>query len=100
MSHLQGGRTMLATSRLLQRLFRSSPTLHTLVLLALTMPLVWRGEAAAAPKAYVGLFKDNAIAVLDPDTNRVQGAIPVPQGPHGSVLRPYGRPGYGSMADG
>src|SRR4030095_1212368 len=94
MSHLQGGRTMLATSRLLQRLFRSSPTLHTLVLLAITMPLVWRGEAAAAPKAYVGLFKDNAIAVLDTDTNRVQGTIPVPQGPHGIVITPDGRKVY------
>jgi YVTN family beta-propeller protein len=85
---------MLATSRLLQRLFRSSPTLHTLVLLAITMPLVWRGEAAAAPKAYVGLFKDNAIAVLDTDTNRVQGTIPVPQGPHGIVITPDGRKVY------
>jgi YVTN family beta-propeller protein len=85
---------MLATSRLLQRLIRSSPTLHTLVLLAITMPLVWRGEAAPAPKAYVGLFKDNAIAVLDTDTNRVQGTIPVPQGPHGIVITPDGRKVY------
>src|SRR4029434_9205935 len=94
MSPLQGRRTMLATSRLLQRLFRSSPTLHTLVLLAITMPLVWRGEAAAAPKAYVGLFKDNAIAVLDTGTNHVQGTIPVPQGPHGIVITPDGRKVY------
>jgi YVTN family beta-propeller protein len=85
---------MLATSRLLQRFFHSTPTLRTLVLLAITMPLAWLAEAAAAPKAYVGLFKDNAIAVLDTGTNRVQGTIPVPQGPHGIVITPDGRKVY------
>jgi len=58
------------------------------------MPLTWLAEAAAAPKAYVGLFKDNAIAVLDTGTNRVQGTIPVPQGPHGIVITPDGRKVY------
>src|SRR4029450_10479152 len=93
---LSGGRTMLATSRLLQRFFPSTPALRTCVLLAITMPLAWLAEAAAAPKAYVGLFKDNAIAVLDTGTNRVQGTIPVPQGPHGIVITPDGRKVYGS----
>jgi YVTN family beta-propeller protein len=64
------------------------------VLLALTMPLAWLTEAMAAPKAYVGLFKDNAIAVLDTGTNRLQGTIPVPQGPHGIVMTPDGRKVY------
>jgi YVTN family beta-propeller protein len=64
------------------------------VLLAIAMPLAWLAEAAAAPKAYVGLFKDNAIAVLDTGTNRVQGTIPVPQGPHGIVITPDGRKVY------
>jgi YVTN family beta-propeller protein len=85
---------MLATSRRLQRFFPSTPALRTCVLLAITMPLAWLAEAAAAPKAYVGLFKDNAIAVLDTGTNRVQGTIPVPQGPHGIVITPDGRKVY------
>ena len=85
---------MLATSRRLQRFFHSTPALHTFVLLAITIPLAWLAEAAAAPKAYIGLFKDNAIAVLDTSTNRVQGTIPVPQGPHGIVITPDGRKVY------
>jgi YVTN family beta-propeller protein len=64
------------------------------VLLAITMPLAWLAEAAAAPKAYIGLFKDNALAVLDTGTNRVKETIPVPQGPHGLVMTPDGRKVY------
>jgi YVTN family beta-propeller protein len=64
------------------------------MLLAIGMPMAWLAEAAAAPKAYVGLFKDNTIAVLDTGTNRVQGTIPVPQGPHGIVITPDGRKVY------
>src|SRR5215831_9305340 len=85
---------MLATSRRLQRLLHSTPALRTLMLLAIVMPLPWLAEAAAAPKAYVGLFKDNAIAVLDTGSKRVQGTIPVPQGPHGIVITPDGRKVY------
>src|SRR5499427_8837792 len=85
---------MMALSRRLRKFFHSTPTGCTLVLLAITMPLPWLAEAAAAPKAYVGLFKDNAIAVLDTGTNRVQGTIPVPQGPHGIVIIPDGRKVY------
>jgi YVTN family beta-propeller protein len=47
--------------------------------------------AAGAPKAYVGLFKDNAVAVLDTSTNSVLSTIPVPTGPHGLVVTPDGR---------
>src|SRR5215510_16456167 len=68
--------------------------LLTLVLLAVCMPMGWLAEAGAAPKVYVGLFKDNAIAVLDTGTNRLQGTIPVPQGPHGLVITPDGRKVY------
>ena len=51
--------------------------------------------ASIAPiKAYVGLFKDNAVAVLDTDTNRVIKTIPVPAGPHGLVITPDGRRVY------
>src|SRR5262245_52133182 len=85
---------MLATSRRLQWLLRSTPAFRALVLLAVAMPLTWLAEAAAAPKVYVGLFKDNAIAVLDTGTHRVQATIPVPQGPHGIVITPDGRKVY------
>ncbi len=50
--------------------------------------------ATAAPKAYVGLFKDNAVAVLDTGENRVLRTIPVPPGPHGVVVTPDGRKVY------
>src|SRR4029077_15165159 len=46
---------------------------------------------SAAPKAYVGLFQDNAVAVLDTSTNEVLSTIPVPPGPHGVVITPDGR---------
>jgi YVTN family beta-propeller protein len=41
-------------------------------------------------KAYVGLFGDNAVAVIDTGTNRVIRTIPVPPGPHGLVVTPDG----------
>src|ERR1700681_3438694 len=46
---------------------------------------------SAAPKAYVGLFKDNAVAVLDTSTNQVLSTIPVTAGLHGIVITPAGR---------
>jgi len=45
-------------------------------------------------KAYVGLFKDNAVAVLDTGTNHVIKTIAVPAGPHGMVITPDGRVVY------
>jgi YVTN family beta-propeller protein len=51
-------------------------------------------QASAAPKAYVGLFKDNAVAVLDTATRQVLTTIPVPAGPHGVVITPDGRKVY------
>ena len=50
--------------------------------------------AAGAPKAYVGLFKDDAVAVLDTGQNKVLATIPVPKGPHGLVVTPDGRKVY------
>jgi YVTN family beta-propeller protein len=44
-----------------------------------------------SPKAYIGLFKDNAVAVLDTGTNKVIKTIPVPTGPHGMVVTSDGR---------
>src|SRR6266852_7450987 len=52
---------------------------------------VW---AAGAPKAYVGLFKDDAVAVIDTGQNKVVGTISVPKGPHGLVVTPDGRKVY------
>src|SRR5262252_2614495 len=48
-------------------------------------------QSASAPKAYVGLFNDNAVAVLDTGTNQILSTIPVPTGPHGIVITPDGR---------
>src|SRR5712692_2412281 len=113
MSHLQGGRIIMATSRLLQwffllamctplaRLAVAAPPVPTTrgatTSVAQTTPGVTPAghlAAAAVPKVYIGLFKENAIAVLDTGTNRVRGTIPVPQGPHGMVITPDGRKVY------
>ena len=52
--------------------------------------------SAGSPKAYIGLFKDNAIAVFDTGANRLLGTIPIPAGPHGLVVTPDGRTVYAS----
>ena len=49
---------------------------------------------AAGPKVYVGLFKDDAVAVIDTAQNKVVSTIPVPKGPHGLVITPDGRKVY------
>jgi YVTN family beta-propeller protein len=49
------------------------------------------GLAAAAPKAYVGNFKDNTVSVIDTGTRKVLGTIPVAAGPHGMAMTPDGR---------
>ena len=49
---------------------------------------------ATGAKAYVGLFKDDAVAVIDVTQNRVLSTIPVPKGPHGLVITPDGRKVY------
>src|SRR2546426_791032 len=45
---------------------------------------------AAGPKAYGGLFKDDAVAVIDTTTDRVVGQIAVPQ-VHNATIAPDGR---------
>jgi YVTN family beta-propeller protein len=63
--------------------------------LALEVALAaWASPSPAGPKLYVGLFKDNAVAVVDTETNRVLATIPVPRGPHGLVVTPDGRKLY------
>jgi YVTN family beta-propeller protein len=52
------------------------------------------GPGAVGPKAYVGLFGDNAVAVVDTAANRVIKTIPVPAGPHGVVITPDGAKVY------
>jgi YVTN family beta-propeller protein len=49
---------------------------------------------AGAPKAYVGLFKDDAVAVVDTVQHKVLTTISVPKGPHGLVMTPDGRKVY------
>ncbi len=66
----------------------------TLALAAQTAPAPLMASAVNAPKIYVGLFKDNAVAVLDSGTRRVLSTIPVPPGPHGLVVTPDGRKAY------
>lgn len=63
--------------------------------LALTVGLGGTGASlAAGPKIYVGLFKDDAVAVIDTAQNRVITTIAVPNGPHGLVITPDGRKVY------
>jgi YVTN family beta-propeller protein len=50
----------------------------------------------AAPKAYVGLFGDNAITVIDTAKNQITKTIPIPTGPHGLVITPDGKWVYAS----
>ena len=58
----------------------------TLTLLSAT-PAV---AQSAAPKAYIGLFKDDAVAVFDTASEQVAKTIQVPSGPHGIVVTPDG----------
>jgi YVTN family beta-propeller protein len=51
-------------------------------------------SAVGAPKAYVGVFKDDTVAVIDTAQNKVTGTIAVPKGPHGLVITPDGRKVY------
>lgn len=46
---------------------------------------------AAAPKAYVGNFKDSTVSVIDTGTERVVATVPVAAGPDGIVVAPGGR---------
>jgi YVTN family beta-propeller protein len=54
-----------------------------------TVPVGFPG-ATGAPKAYVALYNESGVAVLDTGTNRLLGFIPVPPGPHGLAVTPDG----------
>jgi YVTN family beta-propeller protein len=55
--------------------------------------------AMAAPKAYIGLYGTNEIAVLDTATGRVLRTIKVPAGPEAVIATPNGRRVYVSSED-
>lgn len=60
---------------------------------------VARAAAPAMPggtKGYVGVFKDNTVAVFDTSTNGILRTIPIPTGPHGLVITPDGQTVYAS----
>ncbi len=69
-------------------------TLGAFLLLFASLQTAGAAGAAQRAKAYVGVFKDNAVAVLDTGTDRVLKTIPVPPGPHGIVATPDGRKVY------
>jgi YVTN family beta-propeller protein len=71
----------------------------TLILWVLALMGAWvvgtgSFAAAGAAKAYVGLFKDDAVAIVDTAQNKVLGTISVAKGPHGLVVTPDGRKVY------
>ena len=74
--------------------------------LVLLIGLTWGGASApgpaaalAAPKAYIGLYGNNTIGVLDTATGRVLKTIKVPAGPEAVIVTPDGRRVYASSED-
>ena len=67
------------------RLFRTAVATTLLALAA---------AAPAAPKAYVGNFKDNTVSVIDTASATVVSTIPVAAGPHGMLLSRDGKTLY------
>lgn len=65
-----------------------------IALAALSISAPGKTDALTAPKAYVGLFKDNAVAVIDTGTNKVLSTIPVPAGPDSLLITPDGQTVY------
>jgi YVTN family beta-propeller protein len=59
-----------------------------------TLGLALALGAAAAPKAYVGNFKDNTVSVIDTATGAVIATVPVSAGPHGMTATPDGKTIY------
>jgi YVTN family beta-propeller protein len=67
-----------------------------LILAAGAAPVPAAAARPAAPKAYVGVFNDNTVTVIDTWTNHVVATIPIPTGPHGLVMSPDGLRVYAS----
>ena len=76
-------------------MFRSLPTPSRFcaALLALAGSL-FAVAAAAAPKAWVGNFKDDTVSVIDTGSGTVVATVPVAKGPHGMAVSPSGSPVY------
>ena len=55
--------------------------------------------APSAPKAYVGLYGDDAIGVLDTASGRLMSTVRVPAGPEAVIVSPDGRRAYVSSED-
>src|SRR5215510_14120641 len=77
-----------------QMLTRMAAVLGVLALIGAWAMGLGSPWAAGTPKVYVGLFKDDAVAVIDTGQNKVLTTIPVPKGPHGLVVTPDGRKVY------
>ncbi len=50
--------------------------------------------ATAAPKAWVGNFKDDTVSVIDTGSGSVVATVPVAKGPHGMAVAASGSPLY------
>src|SRR5450432_2874287 len=50
--------------------------------------------ATAAPKAWVGNFKDDTVSVIDTGSGTVVATVPVAKGPHGMAVGSSGSPVY------
>ena len=73
-----------------------APTAVPTVAVPTANPTATSAANQPAPKIYIGLFKDNAVAVLDSGTNKILSTIPIPTGPHGLVITPDGKRVYAS----
>lgn len=96
----------------LVRVFRRTPpysrgaVLKILAALLIATAAMWavpsapRASAAAgAVKAYIGLYGDDAIGVLDTASGRLIRTIKVPEGPEAVIVAPGGRRVYVSSED-
>ncbi|MEP7298395.1 MAG: cytochrome D1 domain-containing protein [Burkholderiales bacterium] len=63
-------------------------------LTAVSAALLVCSAALAAPKVYVGNFKDDTVSVVDTAGNAVMAVIPVAKGPHGMAMSGDGRTLY------
>ena len=62
-------------------------------------PPATAAAVAAGPKAYIGLYGDDAVGVLDTSTGRLLRTIKVPAGPEAVIVAPGGRRVYVSSED-
>ncbi len=69
--------------------------IHSVRFRCFLLPLAFAvGSALAAPKAFVGNFKDSTVSVIDTGAGAVIATVPVAKGPHGMALAPDGRELY------